>query len=467
MKHAVYSALLLVACILVASCTKSENHDYPSLSVDMASINVENGQEISVTILSGSGSYSVSVTDKSIAEATLESETIHINALAVGTTDLTINDDLSEQSVNIPINVNPVPVIKFHTAYRFGDLSLVIDAPEDSRDRVWIDLNNNGIKDEGEAVTEFGVKAKYAFNENISIYGPVSVFEAYMMAIDEIDITTSVYLRKLNLQINNVEEIDLSNNTLLEDINLSNNSYLSSLNLNSLSVLKKLSCSGTSITTLDLSHCPELEDVACIASMTKCIILGDITKITKLNIWNNELQELDLSHLADLNFLNISNCNFSSIDLTSNPKLEMLSCGGNKLTSLDLTKNSALIELYIGRNPFESDVISGIPAPEKVEKLQVYANMLTSAEFSKFENIKEIHVYSNNINADKMTALVSSLPERTAEDMAKIYIMDSSPIAEVQEGNIVEDPHIETCTQKKWQAFDYNSGAGAIALNII
>lgn len=59
-----------------------------------------------------------------------------------------------------------------------GDLYLAIDALVPDRAGVWIDLNNNGQKDNGEDNIQFGVGATYTTeSKTITIYGKITMFD--------------------------------------------------------------------------------------------------------------------------------------------------------------------------------------------------------------------------------------------------------------------------------------------------
>ena len=88
-------------------------------------------------------------------------------------------------------------------------------------------------------------------------------------------------------------------------------------------------------------------------------------------------------------------------------------------------------------------------------------------DFSKLTNVKYITIETNQIKDAEMTALLNSLPQRVKDDAAKIYVIDSSSMASSPEGNELSESQIEICTQRKWQAYDKQTGGDSIPLNVI
>lgn len=467
------AAALMASAVLFSACEKKTV--YPSLSVDPASAVVEvGGANAIVNVLSGSGSYSVSGYDNAIVAVELggtNEDEIEIAPVAAGETKIVVTDDLSGETLNVPVTVLGAAKITFHHVSKYA-LPLTIDAAEADREKVWIDLDGDGIKGEGEDVA-FGEKGSYTSGPDgyVTVYGPVTVFDSdYGCSIDEIDLSCARYLVTLNLQINKLEEIDLSQCSRLEDLNVSNNSNLLSVDLSNMPRLKKLSLSATGVETLDLSNCPELEDVACINTPVKSMEFGDISKVKKLNIWNNvELKSIDISGLKELTFLNVSQNGMTSLDVSANTALETLSMGGSdygRYTSLDLTTNTNLVELYVGRNAFpDAGFLKTLPNPEKLKALNLEANSFSKVDLNGFSGLRSINVYTNKIKLEDMKALVEALPTLTAEDAGKIVIVDRSFMADQEEGNEIDDEILSTLTGKFWRAYDSNTGAGNIPLN--
>ena len=82
--------------------------------------------------------------------------------------------------------------------------------------------------------------------------------------------------------------------------------------------LKFLSCINCKLTTLDVSNCPDLEELDCCA--------------------NDKLTTLDISNCPDLEELDCSDCNLTTLDISQNTALTRLICDGNQFSESELNK---------------------------------------------------------------------------------------------------------------------------------
>lgn len=103
-KNVVLNALLIFfSSFLLASCVKTELYD--DLSLSEKTISLRMGEESTVLITGGSGSYKVQSDDSNIASAVLEKDKILITGKTLGITLIKVSDTLSGQSDNIKVSV--------------------------------------------------------------------------------------------------------------------------------------------------------------------------------------------------------------------------------------------------------------------------------------------------------------------------------------------------------------------------
>ena len=74
------------------------------------------------------------------------------------------------------------------------------------------------------------------------------------------------------------------------------------------------------------------------------------TKLTFLDVSDNQLSSLDVSMLPELTELCCDQNNLNVLRVARNPKLAKLSCYHNQLSRLDLSKNTALEKVFCHRN---------------------------------------------------------------------------------------------------------------------
>lgn len=438
-----------------------------SLSLSAVELTVNEGESASVDILSCSGDYSVSVEKGDIASAAIEGNKVIVTGLKEGSTSMSVKDNASGAEASVEVTVEAESVITFHSVYPFGDLMILLDAPENVREKVWIDLDGDGQMQEGEKVTVFGEYVTYPFSENVSVYGPVTEFGATLMQIDDIALSGNPHLERLDLSMCNLTDVDLSANVNLKWLDVQNNSQLEKLDVSHNAKLTYLSCSAVKITELDLSGNPELVEVHCIMTQAERIELGDITKIENLNIWNNYLTEIDLSHLSALKDLNVAGNELTSLDVSSNTALRTLNFSMmSSVGTVDLSMCGELEELYAYECGLKNvDFMKNLPNPDKLKILMVNKNPeLSEMDLTGFTGLVTIHCYECAIAGDAMTALVESLPEREESDQAKIYIINTSFFPGVVEANEITDEQVEIAKAKNWQPYNQYTGASPIPL---
>ena len=143
-------------------------------------------------------------------------------------------------------------------------IQLNIHAAEADRPNVWIDLNNNAQKDNGEAVTSFESMVEYTIgSQTITVYGKVTHMFCNNNQLTSLDLSKNTKLISLNCSLNNLNtSLDLSSNTELEELYCSSN-QLTSLDLSKNTKLAILNCSFNKLTSLNVTHNKELFSLFC------------------------------------------------------------------------------------------------------------------------------------------------------------------------------------------------------------
>ncbi len=220
---------------------------------------------------------------------------------------LTMTDD----DFVVPVEL---PTITMTTSKAIGEsITLAVDAAMEDRPNVWIDLNNNGLKDEGEEITSFlaGVGGTLG-SQTVTIYGKVTSLYCEGQRLTALNVTRNTELTSLDCNGNDLTALDVSNNT----------------------ELTKLYCNSNKLNSLDLSNNIEL---------------------TELNCWSNRLTTLDVSKNTKLTLLLCPENRLTELDVSQNTKLVKLLCSGNQLVGLDVSANIELDELWCARNQISSD----------------------------------------------------------------------------------------------------------------
>lgn len=442
---------------------------YDPVKLSEDNVNLETGASANIYIEKGSGDYVVDASGvEGIAFVQYDHNIIMLTAKKVGEGSLKVKDNVTGNECEMKLSVLTAPSVSFHTKLKLQWFTIIMDAPKEVQDRIWIDLNGDAEMQENEKVKTFGVPVGYPQNDNITIYGPITVLNISKLNIETVDVSKNPYLENLDVSINMISEIDLSSNKALKMLNVSNNRFLKSLDVTKLDKLEELTCCAIPITSLDVSGNPELKTLHCIQTQVKSINLGTISKIEKLNIWNNYIEEIDLSRLTGLTFLSVCNNQLKSLDLSNNPNIEVLNISRLSIENMDLSANKELVDLYAGECGFtDVNFLKTIPNPEKLKTLDLSMNYkLTSIDLSSFTSLTLVKFFQCSIGEEAMMKIAEDLPMREMADDAQAFIIDRCrmPWIKSKENNKYNQEIIDLLNSKNWTPYDQNTGAGPIPM---
>lgn len=192
-----------------------------------------------------------------------------------------------------------------------GDFKILLNAQDADKTGVWIDFDDNGKKDDGEAVEKFGEGFTFKLkSQTLSIHGKVTGLIVNEVLLTAIETKENPALKALGVSKNKIKSIDLSGNPALE-----------------------------------LLICDNQQD----GFKIRELILNKNKELTWIVCSGNEIEKLDLSEQANL---------------------AILSCGNNKLTNLDVSKNPKLYNIDIEQNSLEKEALNklyGQLPPKKKE----------------------------------------------------------------------------------------------------
>lgn len=199
------------------------------------------------------------------------------------------------------------------------------------------------------------------------------------LALQNLDVSKNVNLKRLECSENKLSKLDVSKNTALINLNCSSN-QLEELNLGNIQSLEILECGHNRLTQLDVTHQTKLQTLNLSASSWGS------------DVPCNLVSSLDISQNTELISLNVSNCpNLETLDITQNSKLKSLDYQGTRLI-VDFSNNIELEELICSDYVTELDV-SILP---NLTRLISYAD-LASLDVSKNSKLEDLICYSNNI----------------------------------------------------------------------
>jgi len=155
-------------------------------------------------------------------------------------------------------------------------------------------------------------------------------------------IAAFVNLATLNCSLNNLSELDLSNNITLSELSCSYNN-LTNLSFSANIALGRLFCSNNGLASLDISNNTNLYYLWCSNNSLNNLDISTNTALTHLFCYSNNLTSLNLSNNILLEHLDFNNNTISDIDISLNTAIENLSCSANNLTNIDSSNTSNLM----------------------------------------------------------------------------------------------------------------------------
>lgn len=179
-------------------------------------------------------------------------------------------------------------------------------------------------------------------------------------------------------------------NTSVHEANLE---HINAVNISSAPQLKKFHLFGSTLSSLDLSNLPLLEEVNIYEnpSLTAINFAGDIS-LKKLNLYSNKLSSLSVPNPSLVNYLAISDNLFQTFNPTAYTGLIYFDIHANQLSSLDVSSSPLLYQLLASDNS-----LSALTFNNNNNLQYVYAgnNQLQNLNFAQIPNIKGIQIQNN------------------------------------------------------------------------
>lgn len=221
----------------------------------------------------------------------------------------------------------------------------------------------------------------------VKIYGDpsnIAVINFEGCYISQIKMANMPNLYYLNLDHNQLEALDLSDQSSLQYITVADNPFDKSPlkiggnkpNLQVLAIgqtdnldqsfnlsdypniisFDAYACKG--LKTVDPTGCPELQQLSLDGTQVSSLDVSKNTHLTILNISDTNIPSIDLSNLTYLQQFYAdrqgSQTKLEKLDVTNNISLVYLFAAGNNFTEVDVTKNDFLQQLYLADNMLTS-----------------------------------------------------------------------------------------------------------------
>ena len=170
---------------------------------------------------------------------------------------------------------------------------------------------------------------------------------------------------------------------------------MTSVNVKGCADLTFINCAGSELPEIDLSDCEQLETVWLPGNKMISIDLTGLTNLQELSLERNLLTEIHgLSDCTKLTELNVAENELTTLVLTGLSSLNKLDCRENKLTALDLSSCTALTEAFCYKNaikePAMKQLFESLPTRSASERGELYA--IDSSEQSEENEVNDADV---------------------------------------------------------------------------
>lgn len=378
-----------------------------------------------------------------------------------------------------------------------ASIMMTVNAGAADRADTWIDLNNNGVRDNGEDIKGWDAAASYTLqSQTFTIYGKLIKFTGNGQALTALDLRDAPYLTFLRVDDNLIEELDLS--ALPKEfynLHISKNKLRGVLDVSHLQELQTMNIDRNYLTSVIMGNHHKLgqninisrnlfSEAAIDAIMEKVpnrtgSSLGNFYLIdTRTNDPQyEEGNQLKQHHLAHRVF---TDYNWRVLDVNGATVLTDISRLTNKYTTSFTTARSTggQIKLTIHAETsdepsvwidlngngqkdgnesvttFGSDVSYTISSPNiaiygLASSILAPDNQLTKFDASKNSFLDELNIATNSLTLAEIDNFVEKLNDRTGTSPGTLTLLNFEG-----DGNQVISEHISKANAKNWVVKD-------------
>lgn len=240
-------------------------------------------------------------------------------------------------------------------------------------------------------------------------------------------------LKELELS-GNVEKVSVENCSELEKLSLTSR-YFDAFHVDSCPKLSSLELIGHNISDttkreLDLSPFPKLSELKIHHLALDQLHINNCFNLKKINIYNCQLEELDLSSQVNLEYLEVSgNDSLHTLDLNNCTKLDSIDVSGNSITQLDISNCKKLRYLDCSDNKL-SELELNNPL---LYALYCYNNEISKLDVGNLKELKYLYCSGNNLSEldiskckklEQLTCGFNNLSELNVRQNSKLYFIE-------------------------------------------
>ncbi len=230
--------------------------------------------------------------------------------------------------------------------------------------------------------------------------------------INSIDVSNNTNLVVLDLALNSLSSIDLTQNIFLEQLYIYRNN-LTSLDVTKNTLLTYLNAEFMNLATIDVTQNPALEDLFLSSTNLSSIDISQNVQLRGLLLGSNNLTAIDVSIHPNLNTLYVNSNNLSDLDVSQNSLLSVFQAQDNlNLVCIQVADAAAAESQFNWQKDATANYSMNCDAVEKIVEVSVSSNQMQDAAnnyvVTSANNPIQIAFNLKDENGDELDASVLS-----------------------------------------------------------
>lgn len=209
---------------------------------------------------------------------------------------------------------------------------------------------------------------------------------------------------KIKIDINNNNEIEMSEALLVFALDVSNSNINNLNGLEFFSNMTDLDCNSNNITSFDFTLFPNLLYFDGGNNLFSSLSINNNNTIDTIQLYNNNLTSVSVTNCSNLWELKCSNNNITNLNILNLPTLYSLEFTNNLLTNINLSNFTNLHYLYLNNNLLTSLTFNNCP---NITWAFCANNLLTTLDFSDLNLLNQIQCFDNHLNSINLTNCTS------------------------------------------------------------
>lgn len=180
------------------------------------------------------------------------------------------------------------------------------------------------------------------------------------------------------------------------------------LDISANTALERLDCYNNNLEELNLSENTNLKYINCCKNILKSINVKNNKALEEMYLDNNLVDELSVSENTELIKLSCGSNRLKILDIKNNKKLIELYCDNNQLTGLDTSNNTSMTYCDCSRNQCDVEVdendqidLSKLPGEMDVSKTDGWTNATLDGQILSINKGVSVVTYNYNIGRNQ------------------------------------------------------------------